>query len=75
VAEVFQHLQAKGLLKAEQILDGLPHPSGANAERISYFVGRKPRDELSTQTNPIVLDSAKSKILDKLAKLQALERF
>ena len=75
VAEVFQHLQATGLLKAEQILDGLPHPSGANAERISYFLGRKPRDELSTQTNPTVLDSAKSKILDKLAKLQGLERF
>ena len=75
VAEVFQHLQAKGLLKAEQILDGLPHPSGANAERISYFLGRKPRDELSTQTNPTVLDSVKSKILDKLAKLHVLERF
>ncbi|VVP46958.1 hypothetical protein PS850_05200 [Pseudomonas fluorescens] len=71
VAEVFHHLQARGLLKAEQVLDGLPHPSGANAERISYFLGRKPREKLSSKTNPATLDSAKARILDKLATLQS----
>lgn len=70
VTEVFQHLQAKGLLKPEQLLDGLPHPSGANAERISYFLGGKPREKLSSKTNPAVLDAAKAKILAKLATLQ-----
>jgi hypothetical protein len=70
VTEVFQHLQVKGLLKPEQLLDGLPHPSGANAERISYFLGGKPREKLSSKTNPAVLDAAKAKILVKLATLQ-----
>ena len=70
VTEVFQHLQAKGLLKAEQLLDGLPHPSGANAERISYFLGTKPREKLSSKTNPVVLDGAKARILAKLATLR-----
>lgn len=71
VTEVFQHLQGKGLLKAEQLLDGLPHPSGANAERISYFLGGKPREELSKQTNPAVLDSAKARLLANLARLRS----
>ena len=71
VTEVFQHLQAKGLLKAEQLLDGLPHPSGANAERISYFLGTKPREKLSSKTNPVVLDEAKARILSKLATLRS----
>lgn len=69
VTEVFQHLQCKGLLRAEQLLDGLPHPSGANAERISYFIGGKPREKLSSKTNPTVLDAAKARIIAKLANL------
>ena len=71
VAEVFQHLQAQGLLKAEQLLDGLPHPSGANAERISYFLGGKPREKLSSKTNAATLDAAKARILAKLATLRS----
>lgn len=74
VTEVFQHLQAKGLLNAEQILDGLPHPSGANAERISFFLGRKPREKLSRQTNPAMLEAAKARLLAKLAKLHSESR-
>ncbi len=70
VAEVFQYLQTNGLLKSEQILDGLPHPSGANAERISYFLGNKSREMLSTKTNPAALDKAKVRILEKLRKLE-----
>lgn len=70
VTEVFQHLQAKGLVKPEQLLDGLPHPSGANAERISYFLGGKARENLSSKTNPVMLDVAKERILAKLATLQ-----
>lgn len=70
VTEVFQHLQAQGLLKPEQLLDGLPHPSGANAERISYFVGSKAREKLSSKTNAATLDAAKARILAKLAVLQ-----
>jgi hypothetical protein len=71
VTEVFQHLQGKGLLKAEQLLDGLPHPSGANAERISYFLGTKAREKLSSKTNAAVLDAAKARLLAKLAILHS----
>jgi hypothetical protein len=36
----------------------LPHPSGANGERIAYFTGRKPRAQLSSRTNALSLDVA-----------------
>ena len=38
----------------------MPHPSGANAERISYFLGRKPRERLSAKTDPHKLDGARA---------------
>ena len=69
VAESLHFLCEKGLLDKHRILDGLPHPSGANAERIAYFLGRKKRSELSSKTNPEKLDSAK---FEMLSKVQAL---
>ncbi len=54
---VLKHFVSIGRLSATQVLDGLPHPSGANAERIAYFLGTKSRDTLSTKTNPDVLDA------------------
>ena len=69
VAEVLSRLQTKGLLKPEQILAGLPHPSGANAERISYFLGKKPRDQLSVKTNADALDGARSQLKLKVSQL------
>lgn len=74
VADVFQHLRSNGLLKPDQILDGLPHPSGANAERISYFLGTKLQAALSSKTNPKVLDRAKYQLLEKISKLTAMEQ-
>lgn len=70
VTEVFAHLQGKGLIRPEQVLDGLPHPSGANAERIKYFLGAKSREMLSSKTNAAVLDSAKARLIEKLAILR-----
>lgn len=69
VDEVLNYVCSLGYLNDQQILAGLPHPSGANAERIKYFLGEKPRDQLSRQTNPEQIDSAKSQILLKLSKL------
>ena len=34
----------------------MPHPSGANAERIAYFLGRKSREALCAKTDPAKLD-------------------
>lgn len=62
VAEALHYLASQGLLSREQIIDGLPHPSGANAERIAYFLGRKKRNMLSVKTNPDKLDQAREKL-------------
>lgn len=70
IAEVLVLLQEKGLLKPEQVLAGLPHPSGANAERISYFLGNKARDQLSTKTNPDALDAARTQLQLKVSQLE-----
>ena len=68
VDEVLNYVSSLGYLNDQQILAGLPHPSGANAERIKYFLGEKPREQLSRQTNPEQIDSAKSQILLKISK-------
>lgn len=41
------------------VVFGLPHPSGANGERIAYFLGKKRREELSRKTNPEKLDQCR----------------
>lgn len=69
VAEVLLRLQEKGLLNSEQVLAGLPHPSGANAERISYFLGNKAREQLSPKTNAGVLDAARAQLERKVGQL------
>lgn len=69
VTEVLYFLSSLGYLRPEQILDGFPHPSGANAERIKYFLGEKNASELSAATNPVLIDQAK---LQLLAKIKAL---
>ncbi len=56
-----------GSINQEQVLGGLPHPSGANAERIAYFLGEKPADKLSAKTNPLKIDIAKEKVMAKVA--------
>lgn len=69
VAEALHYLSCKGLLNQDRILDGLPHPSGANAERIAYFLGKKNRESLSSKTNPEKLDKAKSLMISRVLAL------
>ena len=66
VDEVLLYLCDNGVLRREQVLIGLPHPSGANAERISYFLGKKERERLSDKTNPDKIDAAKYNLLSQL---------
>lgn len=56
-----QHLVTLGKLNSRQVLSGLPHPSGANAERIAYFLGRKARQLLSAKTVPAPLDAGRER--------------
>ncbi|NIC38693.1 hypothetical protein HBJ58_18650 [Halomonas desiderata] len=71
VAEVFQQLVTQGLIDDNRVLAGIPHPSGANAERIAYFLGRKPREALSNKVNPDKLDRARRSLCDKITALSA----
>lgn len=52
VEEALVHLAGRGTLDRRNIISGLPHPSGANAERIAVFLGRKDPARVFRQTNP-----------------------
>ncbi len=62
-------LVRRGMLAADRVLSGLPHPSGANAERIAYFLGRKDRASLSAKTSPDTIDVHRAGLIDLVAKL------
>ena len=62
-------LAARGVLDAGRILHGIPHPSGANAERIAYFLGRKDRAALSRQTNGAQIDADRLALRAQMAAL------
>jgi hypothetical protein len=59
VCAALLHLADLGYIDRTRILMSLPHPSGANAERIAYFVGRKAESDLSSKTNPEKLGLAR----------------
>lgn len=65
-------LAERQLIDRRRILSGLPHPSGANSERIHYFLGRKSRDSLSSRTNPQMLDQAREKLCQQMAALNTV---
>lgn len=67
VASVLLELAKQGVIKEEQVLAGLPHPSGANAERIKFFLGEKAEEDLSEKTNAATINKAKELLLKKLA--------
>ncbi len=64
------HLSESGRLDRRKVLAGLPHPSGANAERIAYFLGRKARDQLSAKTNAKRIDEAKERLVRQVSVLR-----
>ena len=69
VAEGLDWLAREGVIRRDRILHGLPHPSGANAERVAYFLGRKERAALSSRTNARQIDAARSTLLAQMAAL------
>ena len=62
-----QWLVEQGHLDSKRILGNLPHPSGASAERINYFLGRKAADQLSAKTNAAKLDQMRTHLIRALA--------
>lgn len=73
-ADALMYLAKQGLLKQEQILVGIPHPSGANAERIKYFCEEKDRNNLSSRTNADAIDQARSRIKEQVVSKIKLKR-
>lgn len=71
VADVLEMMVDLDILKSEQVLTGLQHPSGANAERVAYFLGRKDRSLLSVKTNPDTIETAKKSLLKKMELLKS----
>lgn len=69
VSEALAWLVRRGEVDGTRVLEGMPHPSGANAERIAYILGRKPREALSAKTNAVKLDAAADSLREKIAAL------
>lgn len=67
--KVMEWLTQQGRFDSAQVLAGLPHPSGANAERIQYFLGRKAAAHLSVKTNAALIDGARDALRAKVARL------
>lgn len=65
VTEALEWLASQKIISENQVLSGIPHLSGANAERIAYFLGNKSRDQLSIKTNPDSIDKGKRELLLK----------
>jgi hypothetical protein len=69
VGQALSWLAQRGMLDESRILHGLPHPSGANAERIAYFLGRKEKAALSSRTNGARIDADRLALREKMAAL------
>lgn len=69
VSQALEFAAAETGLDANRVLAGLPHPSGANAERIAFFLGRKPRKNLSNKVDPDRLITARKALKAKAARL------
>ena len=68
--EAVLHLAGKGLLPRMNILAGMPHPSGANAERIAVFTGRKPPEHASAKTDAEKLLRSAAKLKNQISGLK-----
>lgn len=64
VDEGLHALAREGVIDDQRILSGLPHPSGANAERIAYFLGRKQKAAFSIKSDAAQLDAARETLVD-----------
>jgi hypothetical protein len=71
VSEGLDWLAGEGVIRRDRILHGLPHPSGANAERVAYFLGKKEKAALSSKTNGAQIDAARLGLLTQMDALFA----
>lgn len=67
--DAVQHAARLAGIAPGRVLAGLPHPSGANAERIAFFLGRKPCAALSNKVNPDKLLAARARLETQIRNL------
>lgn len=68
VAAAMHYMASQGAIDAAQIMDGMPHPSGANQERVAFFLGDKPAELCSIKTNPAKLELARKTLVQRIAR-------
>lgn len=68
VTRAMRFLADRGDLPASRVLAGLPHPSGANAERIAVFLGRKAPELASTRTRAAAILQARDGLIRQLGR-------
>lgn len=71
--EALEFMIEMGILREEQVLTGMIHPSPASAERVAYFIGKKDKAALSKNTRGDKIDAAKESLLQKVALLIKLK--
>ncbi|WP_299791673.1 hypothetical protein [uncultured Marivita sp.] len=64
------YLVRQGRLDPRRVLAGMPHPSGANAERVAVFLGRKRPEAASSRTNSAALLKALARLRQQIADLE-----
>jgi hypothetical protein len=67
VTEAIEYAAERLSLPMARVLSGLPHPSGANAERIAFFLGRKRREDTSVKVDAERLLRCRASLEDKIA--------
>jgi hypothetical protein len=69
--QVMAMMVDSGRINAGRVMQSLPHPSGANAERIAYFLGTKPAEKCSAKCDTRRLDMLKEQALTQVRDLLA----
>ncbi len=69
-ALALNYLVSGGKLRASQVLDGIPHPSGLNGERVAAFLGRKAAESASPKTDVAKLLAAFAVLRDRIVGMK-----
>ncbi len=67
VAAAMHYLADQDQIDRGLTMDSMPHPSGANQERIKFFIGDKPAEQCSSKTNTATLTAARNALLRKVS--------
>ena len=63
------HFVSTGAIDERRILRAMPHPSGANAERVACFLGTKKPDYASAKTDGHALVAARERLRSQVGEL------